>query len=180
MTEDAGSTRDPRRRYDDLLVESTTERLPAAELASLHESNEAVREGWVAAAVVLDPDERVLLVDLEGYDGWVAPGGTARPGERLRDAAVREVREETGVDIVPERPHLLAEERFVAADGTVPAASFQVVVFSASAEDGAVGSPASLGVDHETVHDVGWFEELPPDVYGRDRVVRVLTRIRDE
>lgn len=32
------------------------------------------------------------------YEGWVLPKGTVEPGEEHRQTAVREVREETGVD----------------------------------------------------------------------------------
>ncbi|WP_437591894.1 NUDIX hydrolase [Sorangium sp. So ce1000] len=56
-------------------------------------------------AVVLDrrPDApRVLLVKrarppLEG--SWSLPGGRVEPGERLADAVVREIREETGLEV---------------------------------------------------------------------------------
>ena len=32
------------------------------------------------------------------YEGWVLPKGTVEPGEEFKDTAVREVREETGVE----------------------------------------------------------------------------------
>lgn len=42
--------------------------------------------------------ERVLMVE-HRWRGWVAPGGTVEPGETPREAAVREVAEETGVSV---------------------------------------------------------------------------------
>jgi 8-oxo-dGTP diphosphatase len=49
---------------------------------------------------VFDPSfDRVLLVKHRWRD-WVPPGGTVEPGETPREAAVRELREETGLQAV--------------------------------------------------------------------------------
>lgn len=48
------------------------------------------------AGIAFDRDCRVLLVRDEGR-GWSVPGGRVEPGERLIDACVRELREETGL-----------------------------------------------------------------------------------
>lgn len=34
------------------------------------------------------------------YEGWVLPKGTVEPGETFEDTAIREVREESGADVV--------------------------------------------------------------------------------
>lgn len=54
-----------------------------------------------AYAVVTDDDGRVLLALWnEGRTpSWTMPGGGIEPGEDPADAAVREVREETGFDV---------------------------------------------------------------------------------
>jgi ADP-ribose pyrophosphatase YjhB (NUDIX family) len=55
-------------------------------------------------AVVLDPEQRVLLVrrGQEPLLGeWSLPGGALELGERLEDGVRREVREETGLDVEP-------------------------------------------------------------------------------
>jgi len=49
-------------------------------------------------------DDQILLIrrgrePLKGY--WSLPGGAVETGERLEDALRREVREETGLDVVP-------------------------------------------------------------------------------
>jgi 8-oxo-dGTP pyrophosphatase MutT (NUDIX family) len=55
-----------------------------------------------AFVLVLDADERTLLtrVGLPGR-GWEVPGGHLDPGESPLDAAVRELAEETGLDLHP-------------------------------------------------------------------------------
>lgn len=59
----------------------------------------------VVRVFVLDSQERVLLVKSDykktGPENvfWIVPGGMIEKGEFSRDAAIREVKEETGLDI---------------------------------------------------------------------------------
>ena len=60
--------------------------------------------GIAAAAVIVDEDERVLLVRHSyGELNWEIPGGAGEIGESADAAAVREVREETGLEVAAER-----------------------------------------------------------------------------
>jgi 8-oxo-dGTP diphosphatase len=56
-----------------------------------------------AAAIVRDHAGRVLLIRRGDGRGWSLPGGLMEPGERIADCIVREVREETGLEIAPVR-----------------------------------------------------------------------------
>ncbi|MGH9131880.1 MAG: NUDIX domain-containing protein [Acidimicrobiales bacterium] len=75
-----------------------------------------------ASAVVVDGDGCILLHRRTDNGLWSIPGGAMEPGERIAETAVREVREETGFEVVPERivgvysnPHHVVEY----ADGEV-------------------------------------------------------------
>ena len=53
-------------------------------------------------AVVFSARNEILLIKrgkAPNLGRWMVPGGTLEWGETLEDAAVREVREETGIDI---------------------------------------------------------------------------------
>lgn len=164
---------DPREQYDDLLVRrdettydpETFERLRGAE---------AFESGWVAVGAVVDDDGRVLLVREADHDAWHAPGGTVQPGEDLADALVREVCEETGVPVVPERPHLLTESVHRCDDETL---SFGVVTWTARPERTEIPPDAELGVADETVETADWFRSFPSDAQWTAELETVLERL---
>ena len=57
---------------------------------------------FIAAAVIWRDDE-ILLVEQQGpgdaKSAWTLPGGRAEPGELLHETLIREVKEETGLDV---------------------------------------------------------------------------------
>ncbi|WP_061809106.1 NUDIX hydrolase [Rossellomorea vietnamensis] len=51
-----------------------------------------------AATIVLNENREILLIK-GPRRGWEMPGGQVEEGESLKDAAIRETKEETGIDI---------------------------------------------------------------------------------
>jgi 8-oxo-dGTP diphosphatase len=56
-----------------------------------------------AGGVVRRADGRIAVVHRPRYDDWSLPKGKLAPGETYEQAAVREVREETGLECAVER-----------------------------------------------------------------------------
>src|SRR4051794_40622122 len=54
-----------------------------------------------ASAIVTDADGRILLHRRRDNEMWALPGGVMELGESLGGCAVREVREETGLEVEP-------------------------------------------------------------------------------
>ena len=63
--------------------------------------------GWLlgAGVEIVDPDGRLLMVEQErlGVIEWSGTGGAVEPGETIEECAVREAREETGLNVRLER-----------------------------------------------------------------------------
>ncbi|MCM3237583.1 NUDIX domain-containing protein [Heyndrickxia oleronia] len=53
----------------------------------------------VSAATIVLNDEKEILLIKGPWRGWEMPGGQVEEGESLKDAAIRETKEETGIDI---------------------------------------------------------------------------------
>jgi 8-oxo-dGTP diphosphatase len=57
------------------------------------------RKRLIAHVLMRDAQGRILLCDTAFKSDWELPGGIVEPGEAPRDGAIREVREELGLDL---------------------------------------------------------------------------------
>ncbi len=54
----------------------------------------------IAADVIAEVGDRIVLIERRNFPhGWAIPGGFVDVGERVEDAAVREAREETSLEV---------------------------------------------------------------------------------
>lgn len=127
-------------------------------------------EGMAAVAARNDAGE-MLFIDHAEYGGWTTPGGRVDDGESYRTGAVRECREESGVEVEILRPLFVFQ--FVNRYDGQSTDTF-LVLFEGEAVD---PEPArNPGVGDETITDVRWTdtvpEPLPDDAFVR-RTIRL-------
>jgi 8-oxo-dGTP diphosphatase len=54
----------------------------------------------IAADVIIEIGDKIVLIERRNFPfGWAIPGGFVEIGERVEDAAVREAREETSLEV---------------------------------------------------------------------------------
>ena len=121
------------------------------------------------AVVVLDEDGRVLMIERTDNGKWALPGGAQELGESVREAAARETREETGIDIeVSGVVGIYSDPRHVIAydDGEVRQE------FSICLRGKAVGGATTTSDESRTVRWVepSELDELPIDTRMRRRI----------
>lgn len=61
-----------------------------------------------AAAIIVNDKGQILLQSRADNDRWGLPGGCQELGERFEDTVIREVKEETNLDVSEENLELIA------------------------------------------------------------------------
>lgn len=140
--------------YGDFAVHEERWRVPP-------EGYERVREraavGTVGGAGVwlTNDDGEVLLVSDVGREGWAEPAGKQEAGETLEEAAIRETREETGIECEIEGVALAQVLEIVPEGESAPPLSRLVVAFEGTYRG---GTPRPRDDD---IEDVRWWDEHP-------------------
>ena len=128
-----------------------------------------------AAAIILNEKNEILLQHRSDNHLWGVPGGAIEPGEEPAEAVIREVKEETGLTVVPERivgvyggkSHLLT---YVNGD----LAAITSITFLCRVID---GTPQ---VNDNESHALEWFalNDLPDNIMPHhiERIRHALTR----
>jgi 8-oxo-dGTP pyrophosphatase MutT (NUDIX family) len=91
------------------------------------------------------------------------PGGEVEPGESHAEALVRELVEETGIEVEPGPLRAVVENRYVRGDESV---GFHFAVYEATTDSRTITDDPGLA--DEGIESVDWFGSLPTDTLDRD------------
>lgn len=151
-------------RYEDPLRRSNRIEVDAARFDRVPGDD---GESLGVGALVVDGG-RALFVR-EG-DTWLLPGGRLDAGESPEHGAVREVAEETGIDVDVVGLGAIAEQTFVHRK-TGESRSFSFATFLA--EPATTGPRPASDTTDDRIDEVAWLAEVPSNTFDRGLVVRL-------
>ena len=117
----------------------------------------------VSAALVVDPDGRLLVVRKRGTSVYMQPGGKPEPGESPAETLSRELAEELGVSIRPDALQPLG--RFTAPAANEAGTTLVADVFTAD-----IAGPVAAAAE---IDDVRW---MHPNEFATTPVAPLITQ----
>ncbi len=116
----------------------------------------------VVAGVLRDPSGRILVCQRSRNDThalkWEFPGGKVEEGEHPRDALIRELREELGIEATPGRELSRFRYRYG------PRPSFQLIFFDIAEYSGTPVNLVFEGMEWAEPHSLPGYDFLDADV----------------
>ncbi len=129
----------------------------------------------VSVGGLIENEEGKILLIKSPDRGWEIPGGQVEEGESLTDALIREVKEETGIDIKVNELTLVNSNitKRVQPDGVTPIGSIVSFGFTGKAVSG------ELTTSEESL-EVDWFDkdkilDIIDEDFTRDKVKYMLS-----
>mgnify|MGYP001027616527 FL=1 len=120
---------------------------------------------------VLTSGDKVLLLQKPRRGWWVAPGGKMESGETVRDAVIREYREETGLYVL--NPQLKGIFTFIIKENDQVVSEWMMFTFVADHYTGEHVEETEEGIiEWHQAADVGSLPMAPGDVHILDFMLK--------
>ncbi|WP_423998817.1 NUDIX hydrolase [Haloarcula salina] len=152
-----------RDRHDDFVEFTRHRRVPRQHFRSVASKARDHGAPYGAHTLAYRPTGELLLVRHEGVDMWVLPGGELDGDESFREAALRELGEEGGIEASIEGLGLLGRVEFYC-DGNMAWGVLPVYEARAETTEVSVDDP-----DFE-ISEARWFDDLPEDTRDREEI----------
>jgi 8-oxo-dGTP diphosphatase len=158
-------------RYDDVLHKRNTVELAPEEWGTIR--SRAEHSEWGVGALVTHEDHVLLIREDRWEEGkmWVSPGGLLETGETHAEGAIREIREETGIEVEIDGLAAIREKTYVH-EGEGRRFDFRFAMFDATPRTTELATDP--GLENEDIRAVEWHDSLPKNTYEHD----LLTRLR--
>ena len=115
-------------------------------------------------------DDRVLLIchtrHSDGASYWVIPGGGIEPGESEEECVIREMKEETNLDVIVDR--LLIERNTIPGDAYLIHKTYLCRIVGGEPAPGYEPEPEAAA--HYSISAVGWFDLRDESDWGIDLI----------
>ncbi len=126
------------------------------------------RNPYPTVDIIIEVDGKIVLVKRKNPPyGWALPGGFVEYGESYEEAAIREAKEETGLDV-----ELLCQMHLYSSPERDPRFHTATLVFMARAQ----GSPE--GGDDALKAELFPPEKLPPLAFDHGRIISHYLRFK--
>ena len=127
-------------------------------------------------ALIENAQGKVFLAKSPKWNNkWVIPGGHVDVGERIEDAVVREVKEETGLDVTP--VHMLAVKDAIYPSGFHKKKHFVFIDYLCKQVGGDVKLDGRELTEHMWVRPEDALEKLDVDEYSAD-IIRIFLKLK--
>lgn len=127
-------------------------------------------------------DGKILLVHHRGFDKWVPPGGHIEAGDTFHETAIREVKEETGLDVevISATPSLLNDDNATALPGPfyvdLEREGFKFPAITQFYYVRRLDRSAPVTAQLDEVHDIAWFDRNEIESIKTFEQVRTICR----
>lgn len=165
--------RELQEEYPEIKYAESRQEIPERNYESAKKRIEDGLKHAIGVVIYNSDNEEILLVKNRWSNGWVIPGGGVEPEEDFEDAVIREVEEETGIEVEPSKP-LRIEKQEMHCNDRDPVSNY-FIIYLAQPNSREVGK--ELGKDDNEIEEAEWFKEIPENTQHREALKKLIQHL---